>query len=66
MDIKRVKHAKFGSMQPDIENLIELTPEDFAPATDEQKEAFIQDRPSTSYWKDAWRRMKKNKVAMVK
>lgn len=65
MDNKRVKHVKFGSMQPDIENLLELTPEDFAPATDEQKEAFIQDRPSTSYWKDAWRRMKKNRVAMV-
>lgn len=65
MDNKRIKHAKFGSVQPNIENLLELSPEDFAPATDEQKEAFIQDRPSTSYWKDAWRRLKKNKVAMV-
>ena len=31
---KRMKHSMF-SMQPDIENLIELTPEDFEPATDE-------------------------------
>jgi len=60
-----VKRVKFGSMQPDIENLLDLTPEDFAPATEEQKAAFIQDRPSTSYWKDAWRRLKKNRVAMV-
>ena len=62
---ERMKHLKFGSFQPDIENLLELTPEDFAPATDEQKEGFISDRKSTSYWKDAWRRLKQNKVAMV-
>ena len=59
------KRAKFGTMQPNIDNLLELTPEDFAPASEEQKESFIQDRPSTSYWKDAWRRLKNNKVAMV-
>ena len=59
------KRAKFGTMQPNIDNLLELTPEDFAPASDAQKEAFIQERPSTSYWKDAWRRLKMNKVAMV-
>ncbi len=59
------KHSKFGSLQPDIENLLELTPEDFASATEEEKENFIKDRKSTSYWKDAWRRLKQNKVAMV-
>lgn len=62
---EKMKHLKFGSFQPDIENLLELTPDDFAPATDEQKEGFISDRKSTSYWKDAWRRLKQNKVAMV-
>jgi len=62
---KRMKHIKFGSFQPDIENLLELTPEDFAPASDAQKEGFIADRESTSYWKDALRRLRKNKVAMV-
>jgi len=61
----RIKHSNFGSFQPNIENLLELTPEDFAPATDEQKEGFITDRESTSYWKDALRRLKKNRVAMV-
>ena len=59
------KRAKFGTMQPNIDNLLDLTPEDFDPASDAQKEAFIQERPSTSYWKDAWRRLKMNKVAMV-
>lgn len=62
---ERIKHSKFGSFQPNIENLLELTPEDFAPATDEQKNGFMSDRQSTSYWKDAMRRLKKNKVAMV-
>ncbi|NCB74858.1 MAG: ABC transporter permease [Clostridia bacterium] len=62
---ERIKRARFGSMQPDIENLLELTAEDFAPATDEQKEGFTVDRESTSYWKDAWRRLKQNKVAIV-
>ena len=61
----RMKHCKIGSMQPNIENLLELTPEDFAPATEEQKEGFIPDRKSTSYWKDAWRRLRKNNVSMV-
>lgn len=61
----KMKHAKFGSMQPDIENLLELSPEDFKKATKEQKEDFIKDRESTSYWKDAWRRLKQNTVAMV-
>ena len=59
------KRAKFGTMQPNVDSLLELKPEDFVPATEEQKESFIQDRPSTSYWKDAWRRLKKNRVAMV-
>lgn len=62
---EKMKHAKFGSMQPDIENLLELTAEDFAPATDEQKQGNSTNRESTSYWQDAWRRLRQNKVAMV-
>ena len=64
----KIKRAKFGSLQPDVEDVIawsELTAADFAPATSAEKDSFIQDRPSTSYWKDAWRRFRKNKVAMV-
>lgn len=54
------------SFQPDIESLLtDLTPDDFSPASKEEKDDFIQDRQSVSYWKDAWRRLKKNVVAMV-
>lgn len=54
------------SMQPDIEDLLkEISPADFAPATKEELDDFIQERQSVSYWKDAWRRLKKNVVAMV-
>lgn len=64
MKNNRIKH-NIVCTQPDIENLLELTPEDFASATEEQKESFIQDRESISYWKDAWRRLKSNRVSMV-
>lgn len=42
-----------------------LSAEDFSSAGKEEKAGFIPDRPPTSYWKDAWRRMRKNAVAMV-
>ena len=54
------------SLQPDIESLLaDLTPEDFEPASQQERDDFIQDRQSVSYWKDAWRRLKKNTVAMI-
>jgi oligopeptide transport system permease protein len=62
---KKIKKCPV-SLQPDIENLLQdLTPDDFSPASGQEKEDFIQDRQSVSYWKDAWRRLKKNVVAMV-
>lgn len=39
--------------------------DDFNLATEEEKVNFIETRKSTSYWQDAWRRLKKNRVAMV-
>ena len=39
-------------------------PEDFLPATQEEKEQIDQMNEATTYWKDAWRRLKKNKIAM--
>lgn len=42
-----------------------LTPTSFDAADQAEKEGFIPDRPPTSYWKDAWRRFRKNLVAMV-
>ena len=62
---KKIKKCPV-SLQPDIENLLQdLNPDDFASASRQEKDDFIQDRQSVSYWKDAWRRLKKNAVAMV-
>ncbi|SBW11579.1 conserved membrane hypothetical protein [uncultured Eubacteriales bacterium] len=65
---KKMKRAPIGSLQVDVEPMLEwnnLKPEDFAPATNEEKADFIQQRKSVSYWADAWRRLRKNTVAMV-
>ena len=62
---KKIKKCPV-SLQPDIENLLQdLSPDDFASASRQEKDDFIQDRQSVSYWKDAGRRLKKNVVAMV-
>lgn len=37
----------------------------FEPASLEEKESFIEIAPGVSYWQDAWRRLKRNKVAMI-
>ena len=63
------KKAKpFGSLRPDVDDILawnELPQDAFEPASSEEKSSFIQDRESVSYWKDAWRRLRRNKVAMV-
>ncbi|MBU5436049.1 ABC transporter permease [Pseudoflavonifractor sp. MSJ-37] len=62
------KKPVIGSLQPDVDAMLDwdrLTPDDFAPAEPEEKENFIQARRSVSYWSDAWRRLRKNGVAMV-
>ena len=62
------KYNKVGSLQPNIDDILDWNsvPDNaFEPATDSEKENFIQDRENVSYWKDAWRRLKKNTVAMV-
>ena len=59
---------KPGYLQPNIDDILQwndLPADAFEPATSEEKENFIQDRRSVSYWKDAWRRLRKNTVAMV-
>lgn len=42
-----------------------LKPEDFLPATDAEKESLVVMRESVGFWKDGFRRLSKNKVAMV-
>ena len=63
------KYNKFGSLQLNEDDIMkwneELPENAFEPASSEEKENFIQDRKSVSYWKDAWRRLRKNTVAMV-
>lgn len=44
---------------------LNLNPEDFLPATEEEKQSQIIMRESVSFWKDGFRRLLKNKVAMV-
>lgn len=56
------------TLQPDIEEMLDwnkFSSDDFDNASQTEKEDFIQERQSVSYWKDAWRRLKKNTVAMV-
>ena len=62
------KKIVIGSLQPDIEDILkwnEFNPDDFAKAQESEKEDFIPLRASVSYWADAWRRLRKNTVAMV-
>lgn len=44
---------------------LKLNPEDFLPATEEEKQSQVIMRESISFWKDGMRRLLKNKVAMV-
>ena len=37
----------------------------FEPASKEEKESHIEITKGVSYWQDAWRRLKRNKVAMI-
>ena len=62
------KKNPFGSLRPDVEDILswsDLPNNAFEPATSHEKENFIQDRKSVSYWADAWRRLRKNTVAMI-
>ena len=44
---------------------LKLKPEDFLPATEEEKQSQVSMRESVGFWKDGFRRLRKNKVAMV-
>ena len=65
---EKKRYHKPGSLQPNIEDILQwndLPADAFEPATSEEKENFIQERKSVSYWKDAWRRLTKNKIAIL-
>ena len=42
-----------------------INPNDFLPASNEEKQSLVVMRESVSFWKDGVRRFRKNKVAMV-
>ncbi len=44
---------------------LKLNPDDFLPASEEEKESLVVMRESVSFWKDGMRRLVKNKVAMA-
>ena len=47
-------------------NMIQkFNPEDFLPASNEEKQSLVVMRESVSFWKDGVRRLLKNKIAMV-
>jgi len=51
------------SLQPNVD--FAFSENDFELACEKDKESFIEDKKSMSYWQDAWRRLKANKVAMI-
>ena len=48
-----------------MENQLKIEKELFAPLTAEEKKVDAVVRPSVGYWKDAWMRLKKDKMAIV-
>ncbi len=48
-----------------LNNQTELNPEDYEPASKEEKEELVVMRESVSFWRDGLRRLRKNKVAMA-
>lgn len=48
-----------------MEENLNIDKELFTPLTDEEKKVDVVVRPSISYWKDAWMRLKSNKVALI-
>ncbi|MDF2587957.1 MAG: transporter permease subunit [Anaerocolumna sp.] len=44
---------------------LDVKADDFAPATKQEQNDLTKLSVNTSYWKDAWRRLKQNKIAMV-
>lgn len=44
---------------------LDIKPEDFQLATEDEKQSQVIMRESVSFWKDGFRRLRKNKIAMV-
>ncbi|MBR2673857.1 MAG: ABC transporter permease [Mogibacterium sp.] len=44
---------------------LNINPEDFLPASNDEKESLVVMRESVGFWRDGFRRLRKNKVAMT-
>ena len=44
---------------------LQLQVSDFLPASEDEKQGVVVMRESVSFWKDGFRRLRKNKLAMV-
>lgn len=44
---------------------LNLSPEDFLPASEDEKQSLVVMRDSVGFWKDGLRRLLKNKIAMI-
>ncbi len=44
---------------------LQLNPDDFLPASAEEKQSLVVMRESVNFWRDGLRRLRKNKIAMV-
>lgn len=44
---------------------LKVKPEDFLPASDEEKQSLVVMRESVSFWRDGMRRLRKNPIAMI-
>jgi hypothetical protein len=44
---------------------LQIDPSMFEPASNEEKQQLSIQRESLSYWKDAWKRLRKNPTAMI-
>ena len=48
-----------------MENQLKIEKDLFTPLSEEEKKIKVSVRPSVGYWKDAWMRLKKDKLALI-
>ena len=64
--MERERNINLLQLNPDLVREFEgMTAEDFEQATKEERASMVDTRAAVSYWKDAARRFKANKVSMV-
>ena len=62
---KKISFNLFRLNEDLVDSLASYSPEDFAAAQTDEKDNLIEERKSVSYWADAWRRFRENKVSLA-